>query len=189
MAAPKEKATAPESRYTVVKHKNQVRTDSEAEIKAKAEAEGKAGAEGETEAGAASDGEGERKPRVDAETGADGRAADKGSEKTRLLKKLYRKIASYYHPDKSKHRYKHRFFHYVNRGNDNENIVMLVYLIHRFELSDVLDLDEGNTAVLRNELFVLKLKETQLSSNIFHKWDNLDQGLRNHYKTHIRKQY
>ena len=111
---------------------------------------------------------------------------ERKSPRTRLLRKLYRKIASHYHPDKCKHKYKHRFFHYVNKGNENKNVIMLVYLIHRFELSDVLNLDEENIAVMRSELNVLKSREKQLSVSLFNTWDTMDPHMKAIYKSHIR---
>lgn len=176
----------PEGTFPIVKHKNQVKSDIQKDLKHKPEpkAEKQKDTSGSKEPPTGpepesheSDSESETEAEIEPE---------RKSPRTRLLRKLYRKIASHYHPDKCKHKYKHRFFHYVNKGNESKNVVMLVYLIHRFELSDVLNLDEENIAVMRSELSVLKSREKQLSVSLFNTWDTMDPHMKAIYKSHIR---
>ena len=178
----------PEGTFPIVKHKNQVKSDIQKDLKHKTNPkvpkteeknnlrQPKSEPEPEPE-GSKSDSESETEADIEPE---------RKSPRTRLLRKLYRKIASHYHPDKCKHKYKHRFFHYVNKGNENKNVVMLVYLIHRFELSDILNLNEENIAVMRSELSVLKSREKQLSVSLFNTWDTMDPHMKAIYKSHIR---
>jgi hypothetical protein len=177
---PQQKGTFP-----IVKHKNQVRTDIQKDLKHKPEPKVEKKKENSP---------GSKDPSVESEPESHESDSDSDTEiesepktpRTKLLRKLYRKIASHYHPDKCKHKYKHRFFHYVNKGNESKNVVMLVYLIHRFELSDILNLDEENIAVMRSELSVLKSREKQLSVSLFNTWDTMDPHMKAIYKSHIR---
>lgn len=173
-----------EGPFPIVKHKNQVKSDIQKDMKNKPEPKAKKQKEKEKESPV-----GPEPDRNECYSDSDTETEIEQEHKTpkiRLLRKLYRKIASHYHPDKCKHKYKHRFFHYVNKGNDSKNVVMLVYLIHRFELSDILNLDEENIAVMRSELNVLKSKEKQLSVSLFNTWDTMDPHMKAIYKSHIR---
>lgn len=175
-----------EGTFPIVKHKNQVKSDIQKDLKHKTDPKPP-----KTEEKNES-----RPPKNEPGPEPEGSESDSESEsesepehktpKTRLLRKLYRKIASHYHPDKCKHKYKHRFFHYVNKGNESKNVVMLVYLIHRFELSDILNLDEENIGVMRSELNILKSREKQLSVSLFNTWDTMDPHMKAIYKSHIR---
>lgn len=107
--------------------------------------------------------------------------------KEKLVKKLYKKIALHYHPDKCKNKYKYRIFHYVNNGNDTKNIVMLIYIIHRFDLSEDLCLEESDLNILNEELHKLKRREKELDNNIYYQWDRLCVNFKNNYKNHLLK--
>lgn len=102
------------------------------------------------------------------------------SPQEKLLKKLYKKIAINYHPDKCTHKNKHKLFHYVNTGNDTQNIPMLVYLIYQFDLHDI-DFTAEDYLILKFELDKLKNKEEQLKHNLFYKWDSLDPVFKENY--------
>lgn len=177
-----EETQQPKGTFPIVKHKNQVKSDIQKDLKHKPEpkVEKQKDTSGSNEAEPESH---ESDSDSDTETEI---KSERRSPRTTLLRKLYRKIATYYHPDKCKHKYKHRFFHYVNKGNDSRNVVMLVYLIHRFELSDILNLDEENIEVMRSELNVLKSREKQLSVSLFNTWDTMDPHMKAIYKSHIR---
>ena len=106
----------PEGTFPIVKHKDQVKSDIQKDLKNKPEPK----AEKQKDAPSMP-----KEPPIEPEP--ESHESDSESEteneperkspRTRLLRKLYRKIASHYHPDKCKHKYKHRFFHYVNKGN------------------------------------------------------------------------
>lgn len=107
--------------------------------------------------------------------------------KEKLVKKLYKKIALHYHPDKCKNKHKYRMFHYVNNGNDTKNIVMLIYIIHRFDLSEDLHLDSNDLKILNDELQKLKRREKELDNNIYYQWEKLCDNFKKNYKNHILK--
>lgn len=172
----------PEGTFPIVKHKNQVKSDIQKDLRHKPEPKAEKQEEKEKSSSPPIGPEPESHE-SESETETE---PERKTPRTRLLRKLYRKIASHYHPDKCKHKYKHRFFHYVNKGNESKNVVMLVYLIHRFELSDVLNLDEENISVMRTELNVLKSREKQLSVSLFNTWDTMDPHMKAIYKSHIR---
>ena len=105
----------------------------------------------------------------------------------KLVKKLYKKIALHYHPDKCKNKHKYRMFHYVNNGNDTKNIVMLIYIIHRFDLSEDLNLETSDLNILNDELSKLKRREKELDNNIYYQWDRLCVNFKENYKNHLLK--
>ena len=184
-----------EGTYPIVKHKEQMKSDIQKDLKSTRQ-ETKKSPEKESDSDGKGDSRGKRnpgenrdpkeKPESDSDSETEEPTSNKQTPRTRLLRKLYRKIACHYHPDKCKHKHKHRFFHYVNKGNENKNIIMLVYLIHRFELADVLKLNDENISVLRTELSILKSREKLLSLSLFNTWDTMDPHMKSIYKSHIR---
>ena len=153
----------------IVKHENQMKTNSEEEIKERVKIEKEQNKQNNAN---------KISPIVKLNIPAQ-------DPKEKLVKKLYKKIALHYHPDKCKNKHKYRMFHYVNNGNDTKNIVMLIYIIHRFDLSEDLNLERSDLNILNGELQKLKKREKELDNNIYYQWDRLCVDFKKNYKNHL----
>lgn len=104
-----------------------------------------------------------------------------------VIKKIYKKIALIYHPDKNDTEIARDVFRSVVKAKNEQNLGKLLFIFKMTNADLVLSTTEKD--VLRKEKQKLEKKLEILKSSIFYKWDDMDESFKQKCIDYFKNRY
>ena len=102
-----------------------------------------------------------------------------------ILKKVYRKVALKFHPDKNKDKKAQEIFKSATKANEEKNLSKLLFILNLADVS--IKFDEEDTKIINDEKDKLDKKLSDLKTSIFYKWDKMEQSVKDRYIDYLKK--
>ena len=102
-----------------------------------------------------------------------------------ILKKVYRKVALQFHPDKNKDKKAQEIFKSATKANEEKNLSKLLFILNLANVS--VKFDEVDTKIINDEKDKLDKKLSDLKTSIFYKWDKMEQSVKDRYIDYLKK--
>ena len=102
-----------------------------------------------------------------------------------ILKKVYRKVALQFHPDKNKDKKAQEIFKSATKANEEKNLSKLLFILNLTNVS--VKFDEEDTKIINDEKDKLDKKLSDLKTSIFYKWDKMEQSVKDRYIDYLKK--
>ena len=102
-----------------------------------------------------------------------------------ILKKVYRKVALKFHPDKNKDKKAQEIFKSATKANEEKNLSKLLFILNLTNVS--VKFDEEDTKIINDEKDKLDKKLSDLKTSIFYKWDKMEQSVKDRYIDYLKK--
>lgn len=102
-----------------------------------------------------------------------------------ILKKVYRKVALKFHPDKNKDKKAQEIFKSATKANEEKNLSKLLFILNLADVS--VKFDEEDTKIINHEKDKLDKKLSDLKTSIFYKWDKMEQSVKDRYIDYLKK--
>ena len=102
-----------------------------------------------------------------------------------ILKKVYRKVALQFHPDKNKDKKAQEIFKSATKANEEKNLSKLLFILNLTDVS--VKFDEKDTKIINDEKDKLDKKLSDLKTSIFYKWDKMEQSVKDRYIDYLKK--
>ena len=104
-----------------------------------------------------------------------------------LIKKVYKKVALKYHPDKNKDKKTDDIFKSISKSYENKNLPKLLFFLNMSNLSINLNFSPNEKEIILNEKEKLDKKIKELTSSVFYNWDKMNDSQRETYMNYFKK--
>ena len=103
-----------------------------------------------------------------------------------LLKKIYRKVALKFHPDKNKSSKAKPIFKSATKAHEQKNLSKLLFILNTAE-NVTIKFTEDEKFIIDQEKEKLDKKLSDLKTSIFYKWDKMEQSVKDRYIDYLKK--
>ena len=102
-----------------------------------------------------------------------------------ILKKIYRKVALKFHPDKNKDPKAQEIFKSATKANEQKNLSKLLFILNLANVN--VKFNEEEIEIINVEKDKLDKKLSDLKTSIFYKWDKMEQSVKDRYIDYLKK--
>ena len=102
-----------------------------------------------------------------------------------ILKKIYRKVALKFHPDKNKDAKAQEIFKSATKANEQKNLSKLLFILNLANVN--VKFSEEEIEIINVEKDKLDKKLSDLKTSIFYKWDKMEQSVKDRYIDYLKK--
>jgi len=103
-----------------------------------------------------------------------------------LLKKIYRKVALKFHPDKNSSNRAKPIFKSATKAHEQKNLSKLIFILNTADDINIKFTDDEKL-IINEEKDKLDKKLSDLKTSIFYKWDKMEQSVKDRYIDYLKK--